>query len=151
MTTVQDFKGRLELCMFHGETLRNVENSLYRIGNERFVIAATKPKSKGYFFGINARYVEQADFVVLVCGNDLAAFKIPVAFFKELNFNYKEGRYLPTVTYFEKTDDWYISIASEEGHDSAKILISPYFISLKKDEEVINTAMALKERLGLIL
>ncbi len=134
-TKVEDYRRFMERAIFNGQHIRKISHSLYRVGNENYVIAATKPEMADkdhYFFGINASFVRKASAVILVCGNHLIAFAIPSSVIRGLGLNFDKKsnnmRYLATVGTDDGTN-WYITREAKSGK-ATKVMINKFLANL---------------------
>lgn len=148
-TNVEQYLNRLKKGLNTEYTIRKLHDSLYQAGPEKVLIHATKPDSDTYFFGFQPAFMEEANQVILICGNDLCAFKLPVTLLKQLPFNTdpKTDRNLTTVGYDGEQHYWWMSL--KKDNEGSRLDISRFFVNLKSEEEVMAEALALRELLGL--
>ncbi|AWI06720.1 hypothetical protein [Clostridium drakei] len=147
-TEYKSYIERIQEIVYKGQEVKHLEHSFYQVGSEHVAISITAPESNKYFFGINSEYLDKADYSILVCGNDLCAFKIPSNVVKQWNLKVDQntGRYLTEIE-LDKNEDWLLSI--KKGEDGSAVKINEYFINLKRDDEIISEVMVTRKILGL--
>ena len=125
-TRVADYLPLIQQSFYRGKPIRNLDHSLYAVGNDSLLIQATKPDADHFFFGINAELIRKASEVMLICvrsDDGLIVFRIPSAELLacKMNMDPERMRYLPTVKYDRKRRKWCLTLKKTEAGSTLDI------------------------------
>ncbi|MBZ9688472.1 hypothetical protein G9F72_019260 [Clostridium estertheticum] len=120
----QDCMDRLKRFVFAGEEIHDgihgEKKSLCKVGREDVLITTSKlielKKDSYEFFTLNAEYLKEADSVVLVCIDELVAFKFPASLIRKLPFSTQADDRPNIKVYRNQTDlRWILVLQKDEA------------------------------------
>ncbi|MBP1994218.1 hypothetical protein [Paenibacillus eucommiae] len=151
MKMYQAYLDQISAKAFNGETIHYLEGSLYQVGADPIIIAASAPSTDDYVFGLRSAFSDETEWVVFGCRNDSCIFKIPSSLLGTLHFSLdrKSGRKILTIHFDHKTHDWYLVSKKQNARQGHVINISNYKIDLRDEEDIIAQCAYLRKALGM--
>lgn len=148
----QEYLDRIQEFIYSGKRVERVVGrySLFRAGLENIRIYSGGQEAETYPFRIKPEYYTETDYFILICCNDICAFKIPTSVLKEWNLTAVDqtGRYLVDIRY--NNDNWWVGNRNiNEYYFNLKRDNEKTPKSIKKDREILLSVLGLREKLGI--